>query len=767
MTEINLNKEFGSSGESIQDLFDSTEEGFFVPLYQREYTWEEDNINQLFDDLVLGTRELVENDNATTFLGTTILADIKDKKRTVKVGEHRAQPTAVQLVIDGQQRISTLSLISIQLIVRLNCLLKGLPNKAPYSDLHNNSNNVIGKLRKLHTIELGKGANPPNKPKIIREREDRWTYDGGDDAYASPVARFIAQFIRTGDVENSLAILDPVAGTRVRGNVKLIDNWLDAICDAHIPGTSAHDQFPVGESIANSRIQEYVLGFTDEKLKLIVGKAETNKKENDYFAAAIYHIFLVTYYLLRRCGVSRLQPTYEEWGFDMYQALNSTGTPLTVIETFIPKVVETEHNEGKEWSNTLSAEYMNEIQALVDITTTNEQKNRRTNELLRTFALCYEGEKLGNKFSIQRRWLTRIYDKQLPTLEEKRRFLQKLSWVANFFCDGWYMDETNKPFHINGFEDHPDGEFVSLLVQYLKDANSKLSAPILARFYSEALEGKVSFDEFIEAAKACAAFFTLWRSSNSTSGLDDIYRRYFKGSTTPVLVNKHQWKGHPNTVSVNNLKAYFMSVLKKRGIGDKEAWITASERFLVYNEVRAICRFVLFVAGNDRVPDDTNPGLTAEGNKGSCTLLKLSLWKEKDFKSLEHIAPQNPSLGHSWDSTIYIENFVDHIGNLMLLPLDLNKFADNKDWIVKFLYYSHVGERNKENLDKLTAAAKKQGIVLSNRATTVLKKMDYNCAVEPILKVGKAGPWNVVMIKKRSRQIKELAFDIFDSWLKY
>ena len=193
MTEINLNKEFGSSGESIQDLFDSTEEGFFVPLYQREYTWEEDNINQLFDDLVLGTRELVENDNATTFLGTTILADIKDKKRTVKVGEHRAQPTAVQLVIDGQQRISTLSLISIQLIVRLNCLLKGLPNKAPYSDLHNNSNNVIGKLRKLHTIELGKGANPPNKPKIIREREDRWTYDGGDDAYASPVARFIAQ----------------------------------------------------------------------------------------------------------------------------------------------------------------------------------------------------------------------------------------------------------------------------------------------------------------------------------------------------------------------------------------------------------------------------------------------------------------------------------------------------------------------------------------------------------------------------------------------
>ena len=73
MVEIELHREYKSSGESIQDLFDSIEEGFFVPLYQREYTWEEDNINQLFDDLVLGVYELSEKGNAITFLGTTIL----------------------------------------------------------------------------------------------------------------------------------------------------------------------------------------------------------------------------------------------------------------------------------------------------------------------------------------------------------------------------------------------------------------------------------------------------------------------------------------------------------------------------------------------------------------------------------------------------------------------------------------------------------------------------------------------------------------------
>lgn len=267
MADIDLHKEYNSSGESVQDLFDSTEEGFFVPLYQREYTWEEDNINQLFDDLVLGARELSENDSATTFLGTAILTALGSKKKTVKAGEERAQPTGVQIVIDGQQRISTLALISIQIIVKLHGLLDGLPHKDPYSDLHNAGEKFIERLRKLHTIELGKGATPPQKPKIIRARDDLWTYDGDDTAYGSPVARYIATFIRTANAETALAALDSDGGTRVRGNVKLIDEWLDTVCDAHIPGTNIHDQFPVGASITVPRMQEYVLGFTDDGVR--------------------------------------------------------------------------------------------------------------------------------------------------------------------------------------------------------------------------------------------------------------------------------------------------------------------------------------------------------------------------------------------------------------------------------------------------------------------------------------------------------------------
>jgi len=130
MADINLHSAYESIGESVHDLFDRTEEGLYVPLYQREYTWEEDNINQLFEDLAQGVRELAaENNDATTFLGTTILTLLADKKPTVVPGQNNAQPTSVRIVIDGQQRISTIAILSIQLIVRLQQLIASLPQK--------------------------------------------------------------------------------------------------------------------------------------------------------------------------------------------------------------------------------------------------------------------------------------------------------------------------------------------------------------------------------------------------------------------------------------------------------------------------------------------------------------------------------------------------------------------------------------------------------------------------------------------------------------
>ena len=225
-------------------------------------------------------------------------------------------------------------------------------------------------------------------------------------------------------------------------------------------------------------------------------------------------------------------------------------------------------------------------------------------------------------------------------------------------------------------------------------------------------------------------------------------------------------KSTPKRFRLSVLKQYFLEVLKDKKIDERDAWITGSERFLIYTELRTICRFVLFLAGHDQVPDDSNPGLTTQGKEGTCPLLDLERWKAAEFKSLEHVAPQNPPAIHKWDKKIYSKNKVNEVGNLILLPIDINKHVNNKEWAVKFLHYSHVGVREKEKVKELEEASKNKGIDLSERATRSLSKAKYNCAVEPILNLGVEGLWNADLIDRRTQQIKEIAWGKIISWLK-
>ena len=767
MSDIDLNNAYNSIGESIHDLFDQIEEGFYVPLYQREYTWEEENINQLFDDIISGVCELVDEEgpHTTTFLGTAILTSLVDKSDTIKPGEDKAQPTAVKLVIDGQQRIATIALISIQITEHLKGLRAQLPDDTPRDVLDaftEHCNDLIEKLRHLHALRLGRGARPPYKPKVIRAADDRWTFDGDDSSYCSPVTRYIANYIRTSDPEVAFSSVDTVDGARVRRNVRLIDQWLLNISISHVPDTLLHDQFPAGEKVVIDRIQDYILGFSDATIKRTISRYKTAEEPGKDHVTAMYNIFLFTYYLLRRCGVNRLQPTHEEWGFDMFQALNSTGTPLTALETFVPQIMREEQKDGNDWHRTPSKESLDEIEELFESTKSNEQKNRRTNELLRAVGLCYEGEKLGNKFSRQRRWLAKVYERDLSSLNEKREFLTNVARVADFFFSAWYMEDENRPHLIRSVESHQHGPLASLLVQYLKDARSILSAPILSRFYSQIQSDEAAaVDEFVESVKACAAFFTLWRSANSTSGLDDIYRRFFSRYT-----NDHCWNTDQGTLSAQNLKKYFSGALQDKGIGDKESWISASERFLLYTEIKEICRFVLFVAGHDQVPDLQNPGLTKKGNAGVCDLLNLYQWKARDYKTLEHVAPQRPPTTHSWDSRIYDEKKFHDIGNLLLLPKDINEFVDNKEWSVKFFHYCHVGSRSEEEIRSFASNAQRRGIAISKKATRALSVGKFSCAVEQLLALGENGSWDAELIDRRTKQIKEITWDTLNAWLK-
>ena len=767
MYAFELHEEYNSSGDSIKNFFDASGEGFVVPLYQREYTWEAENIDQLFDDIILGIQEFahLKNKRATSFMGTVILMHANQQTFATPIAEPRAMPTGVSYVIDGQQRIATIALLAIHLRDYLNELHLLMPEEAPFKILRDHCRDTTDNLKSLYSFRLGRGSSPVDKPKIIRESDDRWQFEGDGQTYASPVAAFLHAYIESDDASQALSVLDDASGDRVKRNCDWINQWVRQIAQAHLADSELYGHFPVGASVATEEIQWAILGFHDHEIEEMLTKDVEDGTSSESLAATIYNVLLLSHYLLFRCGVNCLRPTYEDSGFDMFQSLNTTGTPLTAWETFIPEVMRAEKEAGNTWDHTPSKEHLDSISELFDVVTTNEQKNQLTNELIRSVALCFDGSQLGNKFSSQNKWLRTVFRQELPAVSGKREFLQNVASVSDFFHTAWHMNDDRRASVIKVLREHPDGPLTSFLVQYLRAAGSALSAPVLARFYTADAESAEGSSEFVEAAKACAAFYTLWRSSYSTKGLDDTYRKFFKaGKTADNPTGGNLWR-EKSAISSDTLKKYFREVLEVQGIGDKQSWISSSKALLRYTEHRTICRFALFLASHDRIADDERPGLTAAGNKGVCDLLRLDRWTAKDFKSLEHVAPQSLPDQHDWDPKIYQDSVVHDVGNLILLPTVINESVDRKNWSVKFLHYAHLGERSKDRIAELTETANARGIKLSKRAIRHLSAADHNCTVESILKLTADGNWDREMINLRTEEIQEIVWDELSAWL--
>lgn len=99
--------------------------GFRIPEYQRTYDWSKENIHRLMTDIFTGFERLSHGTGANTFtfLGTLIL--VKDKKQEVKF------KGSSYSIVDGQQRLTTLTLLACVLIERLRILRPTLPNFSP------------------------------------------------------------------------------------------------------------------------------------------------------------------------------------------------------------------------------------------------------------------------------------------------------------------------------------------------------------------------------------------------------------------------------------------------------------------------------------------------------------------------------------------------------------------------------------------------------------------------------------------------------------
>lgn len=133
-------KEITSDLESIEEILINTKETYFIPEYQRNFVWGRDEVRQLFDDFREDTSDFSAETSTLDgyLLGNIVLIDNDDNNS--------------RIVIDGQQRLTTLTLIARVLYKEVVYRIKENPNNTMMWMQD------IGSLNKSYAIKLDDGS---------------------------------------------------------------------------------------------------------------------------------------------------------------------------------------------------------------------------------------------------------------------------------------------------------------------------------------------------------------------------------------------------------------------------------------------------------------------------------------------------------------------------------------------------------------------------------------------------------------------------------
>ena len=231
---------------------------------------------------------------------------------------------------------------------------------------------------------------------------------------------------------------------------------------------------------------------------------------------------LFSAYFCRCIVLTRVTTDDESAAFDIFDALNTTGEPLTALETLKPRVIQYETSKGG-FSGTKSEIAFLRLKDHVDEwyrDTTRKQKE--TKELLVSFALYMEGKKLPEHLAAQRNYLRTRYDRSaVVSRQSTQRFVSLLADTAEFRRFYWTIQGIEE---LARFHSSQDVAEVQLLISFIKAMQTKLALPILGRYWTPNLKSQGG-GEFLDALRAVTAFLILRRAaSGGTAGIDSDFR---------------------------------------------------------------------------------------------------------------------------------------------------------------------------------------------------------------------------------------------------
>ena len=745
--------------------------GFRIPEYQREFSWSEENITRLFVDCLSGFERLSTSPNADafTFLGTLILVEEKTR-------EDDFTGTSVD-IIDGQQRLTTLTLLACALYERLNVALNEIEGLKLNRDVKSWTKlEIQDRQEELLDCVVGaqkiKGNQTYPFPRIVRDGDNRGRSHKTSE-YRSPLGKFLDAFAKYANEEGMDEFVPPSLGSGIDAqklgeSYELVRELLFHLNEPQWYEESECEQVMI-EWLSRSGYRNLL-----DRLAVIQTEADQNKAISELQKCEAAHdlvrILLFAAYFCQCIVLTRVTTDDQRAAFDIFDALNTTGEPLTALETLKPRVIEFENSKGG-FKGTKSDTAFQRLKAQIEQRHKDAtRRQKETKELVVSFALYMEGKKLSEHLGAQRNFLRGQYDKsKAVTQENAQRFVSSLADLAEF---KWFYWTNEGLGELGRFHADDNVGQVQLLMSFIMDTQTKLALPILARYWSTDLKRRGERErEFLDALKALTAFLVLRRAaSGGTAGIDSDFRAIMapKNGSSKRFGLCAGTDSKNQRLSIPELKNAFKKLLSesKLRIAQEGKWVDQVIDNPLYQQARTLVRFMLFAAAHQSIPSSTRPGCWEwEGVRTSShdnNFLTYETWTGELYETVEHIAPETePKSG--WFSDIYKNMTLRHsLGNLILLPKKENGAIGNGSWSRKKVFYRALTEQTDDRLQQRIEEAAALGMEFSNYTKELLRKGERLPLLAPLRDVE---AWNPDVIEARARNTASLTWNYVWPWL--
>ena len=747
--------------------------GFRVPEYQRQYDWSRDDIKRVYTGALNGLSRLPRSKgaNALTFLGTLILVNEKELEPDFK-GQSLA-------IIDGQQRLTTLALFACALCELLREHLANIDLSGLDSETQGwLADKVEESQLPLHMCAVGSqwvGVRSTYPfPRIVRHNDKRGrTFRSSE--YFSPVAQFLhafSEYIEKGEAKIPLADTSAKGDAASNRDLKFRQNFTivrDLLSELNRPSWYEENDcllFDVNDISRRGCRELFERPSEDHghtrNVDRMIAKAIATESTH-----AILRTIMFAAYFCNCIVLTRVTTEDESAAFDIFDSLNTTGQPLTALETLKPRVMAIERRRGKgSYRGSPAERAFATIEENVDRT---RDKQNETKDLIVTFALHLAGEKKPKDLSSQRTFLAAAYDRAVAD-NSGEEFLQLLADTSTFRWVYWHEQGIRNDLYAY----HQDASFneVRLLVSFIRGMRTSLAIPVLARYWSPDIKA-TGGAEFLEVLRAVVAFVVIRRAwTGGTSGVDADLRNMMAersaGNDGGRRLGLHAGhKDERDRLTPDELKQAMIGFLEDKGVAtDKDAWVERAAKQPLYQNSRELVRFMIFAAAEGSIASTKVPGTWERDGVKQAThtgkYLNYATWDDPNYSTVEHVAPkQGPVDG--WPGGLYIDNDLrDSLGNLVMLPPRENAGIGNAAWAKKRLFYLAITETRDDVQQEWKRQAAESGIPFGRRTSELLGKGDSLSLLQPLRGVER---WDEELVMTRGKNTAGLCWDVLWPWL--